>query len=541
MQQKAHEGRHTIGGQFQNKGGGFALDDGGTQQPGHQQGHYPAHHGEQKHDRGRVIGKESPGQQQKHGQLGTAGHVGQREQGCQFFLGAAQGTGGHDTGNGATARNATRNDVRHDRRAVQAKKAEDTVHHVGHAGHVAAVFHKGDEHKHDENQRHKADHAAHARDDAVNNQRLRKALGQQGCAHFAQQSKAVFNPALRVCTQRKCYLKHQVQHANHDDRPKQGIGKHPVEFVGKGQAILARILCHDAIAQQAADKTVTIVGNNGFEVGVERAAHMADGLFAHGVQLFKKFGVGGAHFAQNFAVGFKHFQRNPVGHILAGKQARVFNALFHVQQHGVNVAAVRNAQGIAFAFLGKLNGHVHGLGKALARSGHHGHHRNTHQRGQALHINMDASGTGFVHHVAAKHHGHAHFKHLHRQQHVALKGRGIHHINDSLHAASRQFAPGHQLFHGIGGERIRARQVNQSHLIVAYGNVAFLAVYRYAGIVAHMLACASVAVEYRGLATVGIARKSYPQFAVCIKIGIIGIVELPNSTHARTSPKLCTD
>lgn len=69
------------------------------------------------------------------------------------------------------------NDIGHHRGAVQAEKLEHAVGNIGHTRHVAAVFHNGDERKHDKHQRHKTEHPANARDHAVNQQGGEQAFG----------------------------------------------------------------------------------------------------------------------------------------------------------------------------------------------------------------------------------------------------------------------------------------------------------------------------------------------------------------------------
>ena len=81
---------------------------------------------------------------------------------------------------------------------MQAESAEDAVHHIGDARHVAAVFQKGDESEHDDDEGREAEHAAHAADDAVHHQGLQLPFRNDPGKEFAQRGAAVFHPALGI-------------------------------------------------------------------------------------------------------------------------------------------------------------------------------------------------------------------------------------------------------------------------------------------------------------------------------------------------------
>ena len=92
----------------------------------------------------------------------------------------------------------------------------------------------------------------------------------------------------------------------------------------------------------------------------------------------------------------------------------------------------------------------------------------------------------------------------------------VYYARRPTYVASGQLAAGHQFFHRVGGQRIRAGQVNHGNVLAANGNVAFFSINRNTGIVAHMLARASVAIENCCLAAVRIASKSYPQLFIAL-------------------------
>ena len=198
MHEHAKQSGQAIGRQFHDEGGRLALDDSGTQQAGHQQGKDPAGQHDQHHHRRSLITKEGRSQQQEHGQLGPAAHVRQGQQGRQFFLGTAQGARGHGAGDGAAARDAARDDVGHDGSAVQTECAEDAVHHIGDARHVAAVFQKGDEGEHNDDKGREAEHTTHTTDDAVHHQGLQLPFRDDAGKKFTQRGAGVFHPTLGI-------------------------------------------------------------------------------------------------------------------------------------------------------------------------------------------------------------------------------------------------------------------------------------------------------------------------------------------------------
>ena len=510
MHEHAEQGGQAVGRQFHDKGGRLALDDGGAQQTGHQQGEDPAGQHDQHHHRRGLVAKEGRGQQQEHGQLGAAAHVRQGQQGRQLFFGAAQGTRGHGAGDGAAARDTARDDIRHDRGTVQAESAEDAVHHIGDARHVAAVFQEGDESEHDDDEGREAEHAAHAADDAVHHQGLQLSFRDDAGKEFTQRGAAVFHPALGIGPDLDGHIEQAIQHGQHDERTEKGIGQHLVQLVGKSQTILASVLAHHAVTQQPSDIAVAGIRDVGFHGDVVRGADVLGHFTAHGIQLRRGLAAGLMHFLADLGVTFHELHGDPVGRVLL-QQAFAPDDPAPGPQAFVDIRTIVEFQHPALASAGQTRRLTEGLLQTLTGTGHGGHHRDAHHPGQALHVDMHTGLAGFIHHIADQHHRQAHLHHLHGQQQVALQGRGVHHIDDGLNVPAAQLGTGHQLFHGVGGQRIGPGQVHQGDVDVAVAHMTFLAVHRDAGVIAHMLPCACIGIEHRGFTTVGIACQSDPQ------------------------------
>ncbi len=118
------------------------------------------------HDEARILREERRCEQAVDGQLGRAAHERRQQDGHFPVPLAGQGAGGHHRRDGA----AKADEHGHDAAARQADAPQQLVHHEGHAGHVAAVLHQGqeEEQRHDDGQ--KAQHAAHAGEDAADDQ-----------------------------------------------------------------------------------------------------------------------------------------------------------------------------------------------------------------------------------------------------------------------------------------------------------------------------------------------------------------------------------
>ena len=240
--------------------------------------------------------------------------------------------------------------------------------------------------------------------------------------------------------------------------------------------------------------------------GTDVLGHLA----AHGIQLRRGLTVGLMHFLADLGITFHEFYGDPVGRVLF-QQAFTVDDGTHGPQTFIDVRAVIELQNPAPAFASQAHRLAEGLLQTFTGTGHGGYHGNAHHFGQAVHIDMHTGLAGFVHHIADQHHRKAHFHHLHGQQQIALQGRGIHDVDDGLDIAAAQLGAGHQLFHGVGGQRIGPGQVHQGDVGVAVAHMAFLTVHRDAGVVAHMLSRSRIGIEHRGFTTVGIACQSDPQ------------------------------
>ena len=125
---------------------------------------------------------------------------------------------------------------------MQTKHTEYPVQHVGNSRHVSGVLKKGNEQKHDHDERDKADHTAYTADETIHNHGLKHAFRNQCAAGFAKPAKGFFDPALRIGPYDKGDLKDKEQDAKHDQGTEQCIGQNLVQLVRKGQTIFIAFL-----------------------------------------------------------------------------------------------------------------------------------------------------------------------------------------------------------------------------------------------------------------------------------------------------------
>ena len=114
------------------------------------------------------IREERAREQSDDGQLGAAGHKGGQHGGGPALPLIANGTAGHDTGDGTAGAHHEGNH----RLARQTHLLEDGVQNHRGASHIAAVLQQGDQEVHDHHQRQEADDRDDTAQDAVHQQCL---------------------------------------------------------------------------------------------------------------------------------------------------------------------------------------------------------------------------------------------------------------------------------------------------------------------------------------------------------------------------------
>ncbi len=107
---------------------------------------------------------------------------------------------------------------------MQTEDAQHPVEHVGHARHVTGIFQKGNQQKHDGDQRHEAHHPTNPVDDARDNQGLKQPVRDDSCGRPTKPAEETLQPAHGDLSQGKGDMEHGVKNCEHDDRAQHPVG-----------------------------------------------------------------------------------------------------------------------------------------------------------------------------------------------------------------------------------------------------------------------------------------------------------------------------
>ena len=112
-------------------------------------------------------------------------------------------------------------------------------------------------------------------------------------------------------------------------------------------------------------------------------------------------------------------------------------------------------------------GRLEQLVQSLASLGGDGDHGDAQLPGEALHIDGVPPGLHLVHKVQGKHQGALQLQQLNGEIEVALQIGGVHNVQNGVRSLANDEVPGHDLFHGVGGQGVDPRQIHHRQLPVA--------------------------------------------------------------------------
>ena len=187
--------------------------------------------------------------------------------------------------------------------------------------------------------------------------------------------------------------------------------------------------------------------------------------------------------------------------LLTGNQLR---KLGKIRLHG---AVVHGKCRPWAAFRRGGQGRAQGL-HSTAFLAHRGHNGNAQLTGQPVHINLDRTPFGHVHHIEGQHERRFHFQQLQGQIDVALEIGRVSHVDGHLWRSFKNEVARHFFFQRIGGQAVGSGQVHKLHLAPAKVKISCLFFHRDTGIVCHVLARPGEHVEQRGFAAVGLTGQS---------------------------------
>ena len=168
-------------------------------------------------------------------------------------------------------------------------------------------------------------------------------------------------------------------------------------------------------------------------------------------------------------------------------------------------------------------GHLQQLLNILSRPGGDGDNGHAQGTGQSLHVDLVPMPLHLVHKIQCDHHRPLQLQQLGGKVQIALDIGGVNDVNDGVGPLPHDEVPGHDLLHGIGGQRIDTGQIHHRHRLAVHLRPALLLLHRHAGPVAHVLIRAGEGIEQSGLAAVGVAYQGQLHLP-----GIVaGVVRLP--------------
>ena len=266
----------AIVGQLHDKGDGLAPEQGLFVEQGGQNAHKNAQNVQPRHDEPAPAGEEGADEEGIDGQLGGAAHKGGEEDGHLPVPFAGEGAGGHHRRNGA----AKADEHGHDALAGQADLPQQLVHDKGHPGDIAAVLHHGQEEEQGDDDGQKAEHAAHAGEDAVDDQavdgRIHMDGGEPGVRRRGQSVDARRQQILEPGAH---HVEGEIEHQDHDAQ-KAGdggvfSGEHLVNAFAAQPLPALTGLDHRLFAQ-ALDEFKAHIGDGGAAVQAPLGLHLLD-------------------------------------------------------------------------------------------------------------------------------------------------------------------------------------------------------------------------------------------------------------------------
>ena len=158
------------------------------------------------------------------------------------------------------------------------------------------------------------------------------------------------------------------------------------------------------------------------------------------------------------------------------------------------------------------NSHVHllmsdaeHLPHILTRAGRDRDDRYAKGLGEPCHIDLIPVLLHLVHKVERNDHRPLQLQKLGREIQIALDVGGVYNIDDGVGFFSHDEIPGHDLLHGVGRERVDARQVHNGDILTVYLSPALFFLHRNTGPVAHILVGPGQRIKERGLAAIGVS------------------------------------
>ena len=434
------------------------------------------------------------------GNLRRAAHKGRQENGHFPIPVRGQCPGCHDAGN----RTAEADEHGHDAAAGQANLPQQLIHDKGHPGHITAVLQDGKEEKQGHDHRQKAQDAAYAIENAINDQGMNHRIDAKGGEPVVHQCGQSLDAQLQHFRQPGAdNAKGQPEHQAHDGHKGRNgrifARQEPVQLLAADMALALPGL-HHSLGAHALNELIAHICHGSRPVQAALLLHLPDDVFQHLLLVLIQLQA-----AQDVLISFCQLAGSePAGNPgIAGVVIDQVHDAMETPVHGTiviqSIAEVLTARTLLVA--GHMDSMIHQLADALALQSGDWHHGDPQPLFQFVDQHGAAVFPDLVHHIQGQNHGNVQLHQLHGQIEVALNVGRVHNIDDASGLLLQNELAGHQLLTGVGRHGIDSGKIrHQGVLLTADDTV--LAIHGDTGEIAHMLVGAGQLVKQSCLAAV---------------------------------------
>ena len=452
-----------------------------------------------------AAAEDGAGEQADNGHFRAAGHKTGGHNGHPAVPLIFNSTGGHHAGDAAAGADQHGDEAL----AGEAELPENPVHDEGDSGHVAHVLQNGQHEEQHQHLGHKAQHRAHAGDDAVGHQ-AGEPLGaapalQQGTGAVREPGAAqhVVGPVRQEGAEgTHGDPVHQEHDHGENGQGQNAVGDDPVDLVGGGQILFIGLFLH-RLGHHAVDVGVPLVGDDALGVVIQFLFAVGDVLF----QVLRQ-GLVQPQVRQDFFIPLEELDGVPAEipfiHLALDGFLDMCKGVLHA-------AGKHMGQFHRLAALCQSHCFSGGLHAALALQGAHLHDLAAQSRAQSGKVDGIAVLPHQVDHVDRHHHRQSQLNELRGEIQVPLDVGSVHDVQNGVGLLIHQIAPGHHFLQGVGGQGVNAWQVLNDHIPASF-EPALLLFNRNAGPVAHVLVGTGQGIEQGRLAAVRIARQRNFEF-----------------------------
>ena len=459
------------------------------------------------HDQTRMMWEEGARDEHIHRHAARAGHQRNDQHRYQTALRALYRPCRHDRRHIASEAH----DHRDEGLAVKPYLMHQTVHDEGRAGHISRILEQRNEEIQQQDVRQEDKHAADSADDAVHRQILQPSVRHYHGNEGTELGHYPLYPLHRILPYHESTAEYQIQKHKEQRKGQPPVGHegiYPVRQRVPSAFSLIRLIC---FRYRALDEGVFCVHEGRLHGIVEYALDPSMLLEAGGDDLVS---VGQAfHHLLYLPVALEILYRKISGRIFIADGGIELDELLYAADRLFQFGSVIDMDmscDVRIAVLINLHDRIEKSGQSVARTAYRRHDRHTEKITQLLDIQLITLCLKLVIHIQGHHHTKVHIDQLGGKVEIALKVGCIHDIDDYVRHLLDEILTDIKLFRTIGGEGVRARQIDQQELIASVLECTFLRIDGNSAVIAHMLMTSRGHIEERGLSAVRVTHERDP-------------------------------